>query len=72
MNKRDALKLQVGDQICLKHNLGCGMITEVLIEEDPLIPGRYPMIRYDAGGGLLLLCTHRVIDTITPKLRSVT
>jgi len=71
MDKRDALKLEPGDQICLKHNLGCGMVTEVLTEEDPMIPGRYPMIQYDAGAGLLLWCTYRVIESVTKQLRSM-
>jgi len=71
MNKRDALKLMPGDQILLKHNLGGGVVTEVVTEERPDLPGRYPMIRYECGG-FLMNCTYRVVDVVTKQLRSVT
>ncbi len=49
MHKRDVKKLQVGDYIELKHNLGKGTITRIrdrrLFKAYP--SGRYPLIQFE-------------------------
>lgn len=79
MDKRNAQNLQVGDYIELKHNLGKGRVVQVVEEWTPGVPGlfkdgRYPMVRYEEKGlpGTYLWCTYLIIQTVKPKLRSVT
>lgn len=82
MDKTDVSKLQKGDIVSLKHNLGRGPITQILMEwyEGCGQPRecRYPMIEYcQEVTHNLCWCTYRVVDhahRLKPvgKLRSIT
>ena len=67
MNKRDAQKLQIGDKIRLKHNLGSGPITKIILEYSKGCgqPSecRFPMIQYCQDfTKQLTWCTYLVIE----------
>ena len=81
MNKRDAMQLQIDDKIVLKHGLGDGPITEVILEysegcghpEDC----RFPMIQYRQEYTVTSLtsyrwCTYRIVKHVNYRPRSVT
>lgn len=75
MNKRDVIKLQVDDEITLKHNLGRGKVTKIAWEPEKHLPkrGRYPMIQYEEEGvpGHKVWCTYLIVETVKHILRSV-
>ncbi len=65
MNKRDVRKLQIGDYIELRHNLGKGIITRIrehrLFKHDP--SGKYPLIEFeDAVTKTRTWCTYLAIE----------
>ena len=65
MRKRDVKRLQVGDYIELKHNLGKGDVTRIIerkvFKNDP--SGRYPMIQFtDTATKSRTWCTYVAIN----------
>ncbi len=65
MKKRDVPRLALGDYITLKHNLGKGTVTQILMTKimkaNP--EGRYPMIRFvDEATKQPRWCTYLAIE----------
>lgn len=69
MRKRDVKNLSIGDYVRLKHNLGQGVITCVLVDrhkgKGELNPtGRYPMIRFwDKAINIDVWCTYLAVES---------
>ena len=77
MNKRDIKRLNIGDYVIMKHNLGRGHISRIAHEwtESCGLPkrGRYPMIQYIQDvTEHPTWCTYLIVEEVRPKLRSVT
>lgn len=74
MRRREALKIQVGDRVVLKHNLGIGEVTRVAHEYHPRIAslhkdGIYPMIKFRQDNTTITMwSTYRVIRAWSPKI----
>ncbi len=65
MRRRDVDKLRVDDYIELKHNLGKGTITQIVMDITDTSPtvGRYPMIEFVDDVGLAKTwCTYLAIE----------
>lgn len=72
MNKRDVKKINVGDWVILKHNLGEGTVTAIAWDRDQErgLPtnGRYPMIQFQqAHTNAYLWSTYRIVRIHKPQ-----